>query len=107
MEGPGDLVWRYPMELTEAGSFYTFFKEEKLPTGVYSRDLRGQGRHLATARSPGAWRPTACRASRCALDAPDRVPLDREFKVGLTGIYYAGGRVAGQAGALARDAVPL
>src|SRR5258706_5083418 len=36
VQGPGDLVWRYPMEVTAAGSFYKFFKEEKLPTDGFS-----------------------------------------------------------------------
>ena len=89
---PGDLVWRYPVEITEAGSFYKFFKEEKLPTGVFSAHFEDKdGRAYGSV----SWRMEAYRLPRfeVRLDAPDRVPLDREFKVGLTGIYYAGGKV--------------
>jgi uncharacterized protein YfaS (alpha-2-macroglobulin family) len=92
VQGPGDLVWRYPMEVTEAGSFYKFFKEEKLPTGVFSAHFEDK---KGTAYGSVSWRMEAYRLPRfeVRLDAQDRVPLDREFKVGLTGIYYAGGKV--------------
>jgi hypothetical protein len=95
VQGPGDLVWRYPVELTAAGSFYKFFKEDKVPTGVYSarfEDKKGDSYGSVS------WRMEAYRLPRfeVRLDAPDQVPLDREFKVGLTGIYYAGGRVSGR-----------
>ena len=70
VQGPGDLVWRYPVELTEAGSFYKFFKEEKLPTGVYSAHFEDKDEQLLRLASPGAWRPTACRASRSASTRP-------------------------------------
>ena len=95
VEGPGDLVWRYPVEVTAAGSFYKFWKEEKLPTGVYSAHFEDKdGKSFGSV----TWRMEAYRLPRfeVRLDSPDRVPLDREFKVGLTGIYYAGGRVAGR-----------
>ncbi|HEY0780840.1 MAG TPA: MG2 domain-containing protein, partial [Thermoanaerobaculia bacterium] len=36
VNGPGDLVWRYPAKLTAAGSFYQKFDEPKLPTGTYT-----------------------------------------------------------------------
>jgi uncharacterized protein YfaS (alpha-2-macroglobulin family) len=95
VQGPGDLVWRYPVEVTAAGSFYKFWKEEKLPTGVYSAHFEDKdGKSFGSV----TWRMEAYRLPRfeVRLDSPDRVPLDREFKVGLTGIYYAGGRVAGR-----------
>ncbi|HEV7515639.1 MAG TPA: alpha-2-macroglobulin, partial [Thermoanaerobaculia bacterium] len=95
VQGPGDLVWRYPVEVTAAGSFYKFFKEEKLPTGVYSARFEAKD---GTAFGSVSWRMEAYRLPRfeVRLDAPDRVPLDRAFNVALTGIYYAGGRVAGR-----------
>jgi uncharacterized protein YfaS (alpha-2-macroglobulin family) len=95
VQGPGDLIWRYPMQITEAGSFYKFFKEEKLPTGVFSAHFEDKdGNSFGSV----TWRMEAYRLPRfeVRLDAPERVPLDREFKVGLTGIYYAGGRVSGR-----------
>ena len=43
-----------------------------------------------------AWRPTACRASRCACTAPTARRSTATFEVALTATYYAGGRVAGR-----------
>jgi hypothetical protein len=95
VQGPGDLIWRYPAKMTDAGSFYHFFKEDKLPTGVYSAHFEDVNNNSFGSVS---WRMEAYRLPRfeIRLDAPDRTPLDREFKVGLTGIYYAGGRVSGR-----------
>lgn len=95
VQGPGDLIWRYPVDVTAAGSFYKFFQEEKLPTGVYTARFEDKNGESFGSVS---WRMEAYRLPRfeVRLDSPDRVPLDREFKVGLTGIYYAGGRVTGR-----------
>lgn len=91
--GPGDLVWRFPAELTAAGSFYQTFAADQLPTGVYTaafEDAKG-ARWAQT-----SFRMEAYRLPRfeVQLNAAERVPLDREFAVGLTASYYAGGRVA-------------
>src|SRR5512143_2867446 len=39
VEGPGDLAWKYPVTLTQEGSFYYKFTEKELPTGTYSAHL--------------------------------------------------------------------
>jgi hypothetical protein len=44
VEGPGDLVWKYPVTLSSAGSFYHKFTEKDLPTGTYSAHLENQDR---------------------------------------------------------------
>ncbi len=95
VEGPGDLVWRYPAKLTAMGSFYQAFAAEKLPTGVYR--ARFDDEHGATLGRV-SFRMEAYRIPEfeVQLHAPDRTPLDREFKVGLTATYYAGGQVAAQ-----------
>lgn len=93
VEGPGDLVWRYPATLTAMGSFYQAFAAEKLPTGVYrARFETAKGATLGRV----SFRMEAYRIPEfeVQLHAPDRTPLDREFKVGLTATYYAGGQVA-------------
>jgi alpha-2-macroglobulin len=93
--GPGDLAWRYPVTLTAAGSFYRLFAEQKLPTGVYTAHFENQaGDHLGIV----SFRMEAYRLPtfEVQLHAADRVPLDKEFEVGLTAAYYAGGRVAGR-----------
>lgn len=95
VSGPGDLVWRYPVQLTAAGSFYHPFKAEKLPTGAYSARFESES---AIEYGKVSFRMEAYRLPRfeVLLHAADRVPLDREFKVGLTASYYAGGRVSGR-----------
>lgn len=96
VQGPGDLIWRYPVEVTAgAGSFYRAFSEQKLPTGIYTayfEDTR-ENRYGSV-----SWKMEAYRLPRfqVSLHAADRVPLDKEFAVGLTATYYAGGRVGGR-----------
>lgn len=95
VEGPGDLVWRYPVTLSAMGSFYQAFAADKLPTGVYrARFDDGAGETLGRV----SFRMEAYRIPEfeVQLQAPDRTPLDREFKVHLTATYYAGGQVAAQ-----------
>jgi uncharacterized protein YfaS (alpha-2-macroglobulin family) len=95
VEGPGNLVWRFPVIVSQLGSFYQAFAAEKLPTGVYrARFQDGQGATLGTV----AFRMEAYRIPEfeVQLHTPDRTPLDREFKVALTATYYAGGQVAAQ-----------
>jgi hypothetical protein len=95
VEGPGDVSWRYPVSLSEHGSFYHAFSNEKLPTGTYRAHLED-----ADGNSYGhvAWLMEAYRIPdfETQLHAPEWVSLDRPFEVTLTANYYAGGRVAGQ-----------
>jgi uncharacterized protein YfaS (alpha-2-macroglobulin family) len=95
VEGPGDLIWRFPVALTPAGSFYHAFSEKNLPTGEYRA-------HLQDAKKVRygnvAFRMEAYRIPEfeVELHAPEHVPLDKEFEVSLTATYYAGGKVGGQ-----------
>jgi uncharacterized protein YfaS (alpha-2-macroglobulin family) len=93
VSGPGDLVWRLPVTVTAAGSFYHSFKQTKLPTGVYTATFEAEDK---TAIGKVSFRMEAYRLPKfeVQLHAADVVPLDREFKVGLTAAYYAGGHVA-------------
>jgi len=95
VQGPGDLIWRYPVEVTAAGSFYRAFSEQKLPTGIYSAWFEDAKENRSGEVS---WKMEAYRLPRfqVLLHSSDRVPLDKEFAVGLTATYYAGGRVAGR-----------
>lgn len=97
VDGPGDLVWRLPVTLTDEGSFYHTFKQPKLPTGVYTARLETSHETTRDETSCGkvSFRMEAYRLPKfeVQLHAADVVPLDREFKVGLTAQYYAGGRV--------------
>jgi uncharacterized protein YfaS (alpha-2-macroglobulin family) len=98
VDGPGGLVWRLPVKVTAEGSFYQAFKQAKLPTGAYTATFESSG---GADTRPGntcgmVWfRMEAYRLPKfeVLLHAADVVPLDREFKVGLTAAYYAGGRV--------------
>ncbi|MBV8199012.1 MAG: alpha-2-macroglobulin, partial [Acidobacteria bacterium] len=95
VDGPGDLVWRLPVTLTAAGSFYHQFKQAKLPTGVYTASYESGGQSKGTTYGKVSFRMEAYRLPKfeVQLHAAEIVPLDREFKVGLTAQYYAGGRV--------------
>ncbi len=93
VEGPGDLVWRYPQTLSAMGSFYQAFAAEKLPTGTYRARFDNE-RGVALGRVSFRMEAYRIPEFEVQLHAPDRTPLDREFKVGLTATYYAGGQVA-------------
>jgi hypothetical protein len=101
VNGPGDLVWRLPVKVTAAGSFYHGFKQAKLPTGVYTASFEfGGGGDTGAGDAHGkvSFRMEAYRLPKfeVQLHAADVVPLDREFKVGATATYYAGGQVSGR-----------
>lgn len=95
VEGPGDLVWRYPVTPNEHGGIYHRFDEPELPTGTYRARLE-LARTGEAIPGTASFRKEAYRLPRfeVRLDGPDRAPLDREFDVALTATYYAGGRVA-------------
>lgn len=95
IDGPGDLVWRYPVTPEENGSAYLLFDEPGLPTGTYRarfETLDGEG----AVRGAVSFRKEAYRLPRfeVRLDGPVKTPLDRPFELALAATYYAGGRVA-------------
>jgi hypothetical protein len=96
VEGPGELAWKYPVTVTESGSFYHRFHEPELPTGTYTAHLEDQKRQERWGHV--SFQLEAYRIPRfeVRLLGPDDVPLDREFEVSLAARYYAGGSVAGQ-----------
>ena len=95
VEGPGDLVWRYPLTVEESGSFYWKFDEPDLPTGTYRVRFEFPDSELELTGT-ASFRKEAYRLPQfeVRLDAPERAALDRPFDVDLTASYYAGGRVA-------------
>jgi hypothetical protein len=95
VDGPGDLTWRYPVKLSASGSFDYIFNETKTPTGDYhihfeysDKSTCGTVKILKDAYHIPDF--------DIRLSAPDKTPLDREFKVQLAAQYYAGGQVAGR-----------
>jgi alpha-2-macroglobulin len=96
VEGPGDLAWKYPVTLTQAGSFYHKFTEKDLPTGTYSAHLESQDRRERYGAV--SFQMEAYRIPRfeVTLHGPEKTTLDKEFEVSLTATYYAGGKVSGQ-----------
>lgn len=95
VEGPGGMEWRYPVELSKAGSFDYVFEEDSTPTGDYrlyfedeEQNRCGQVTVLKEAYDTPEF--------DLRLSAPEQVPLDREFKVQLAAQYYAGGQAAGR-----------
>ena len=96
VEGPGDLVWRYPVTLSEQGSFYAKFLEKDRPTGSYRACFEDQDRK--NRYGSVSFQLEAYRLPRfeVTLLCPDQTALDKEFPVSLTATYYAGGRVSAQ-----------
>lgn len=96
VEGPGELAWKYPLTLTEAGSFYHRFSEPQLPTGTYRAHLEDKERKNRYGEVSFQMEAYRIPQFEVALHASDEVPLDKDFTVSLTATYYAGGRVGGQ-----------
>ncbi len=96
VEGPGELSWKYPVTVSEQGSFYHRFSEPDLPTGTYSAHLEDQRRQFRWGHV--SFQLEAYRIPRfeVRLHGPDQTSLDRPFEVSLTAAYYAGGKVGGQ-----------
>ncbi|MCP4694340.1 MAG: alpha-2-macroglobulin, partial [Desulfobacterales bacterium] len=92
VNGPGDMEWRYPVDLSERGSFYYKFDEEKLPTGQFRARLElNEGNFGSVYFRKEAYRLPKFEVQ---LHGPDRVGLDREFSIRLNADYYAGGPAA-------------
>lgn len=93
VRGSGDLSWRLPVTLTDAGSVYQTFREEGLPTGVYTATLmtKRRGRLCSVNFRMEAYRIPKFEVQ---LHGPSSAPLDRPFEVKMTASYYAGGPVA-------------
>jgi uncharacterized protein YfaS (alpha-2-macroglobulin family) len=94
VEGPGDMEWRFPVELTAEGSFYWKFEADDRPTGDYEAYLEAYD--FVSERV--SFKLEAYRIPRFEvnLHAPDRTPLDAPFDVSLSATYYAGGSVVDQ-----------
>ncbi len=94
IEGPGNMVWRYPIDTTRFGSFYILFDESGVPAGVYSAfyesDDGGRYGHFT-------FRKEDYRIPRfeVLLHGPDTAGMDSAFDVNLSARYYAGGSAAG------------
>ncbi len=93
VQGPGNVSFRYPVQVAGNGSFYHRFQEDKLPTGSYRAlfQWRPEGEVLGEV----SFRVEAYRLPtfEVQLWSAEKVPLDRPFEVKLTATYYAGGRV--------------
>ncbi|RPJ52767.1 MAG: alpha-2-macroglobulin, partial [Acidobacteria bacterium] len=96
IEGPGELVWRYPATLTGQGSFYARFLEKDRPTGAYRASFEDQERRNRYGSVPFQIEAYRIPRFEVALHSPDQAALDKEFQVSLSATYYAGGRVSGQ-----------
>lgn len=96
VSGPGDLSWKYPVKMTDMGSFYHKFSEKDLPTGVYTTHLEDSERKEHYGNVTFQMEAYRLPLFEVNLHSPDRVSLDKEFEVKLTASYYAGGKVSGQ-----------
>jgi alpha-2-macroglobulin len=95
VSGPGDLSWRYPLEITSLGSFYYLFSESNTPSGMYSVHYEDEKNCISGYSS---FKKEAYRIPRFKVDlhGPDVMPLDTDFEISLTAAFYAGGRVSHQ-----------
>jgi uncharacterized protein YfaS (alpha-2-macroglobulin family) len=95
VEGP-DNRYELPVTLSAQGSFDTIWVEEEPPTGPYVVTVRtddGEEHGRATFRVEAYRLPTF----EVDLRGPGNrttLPNDGPFEVGLSAVYYAGGRVA-------------
>ena len=96
VEGPGGLSWRYPVRISTEGSFDRVFEEASTPTGPYTIhvELRDGLRRDAGPCGNVSILKEAYRLPEFELriNSPEKVALDREFRVQLTAQYYAGGQ---------------
>ncbi|WP_455203333.1 Ig-like domain-containing protein, partial [Kaarinaea lacus] len=95
VQGPGDREWRYKLSITDQGSIYHKFNEDKLPTGGYSAylELKNVGRCGSLYFKKESYRIPRFEVQ---LHGPDKVALDNNFDVAMTAKYYAGGQVVDQ-----------
>jgi len=92
VQGSEAIEWRYKLQLSEQGSFYQKFDEQKLPTGKYSAHLEIEKSNCGfTQFSKEAYKVPKFEVQ---LHADKTVRLDEAFDVKLTADYYAGGKVA-------------
>lgn len=92
VEGPGDLTWHYELSLTDSGSFYHKFEEEKLPTGRYRAWFEfDEDRYGSVTFRKEAYRLPKFEVQ---LHGPETASLDEAFGVKLTANYYAGGKAS-------------
>jgi len=94
INGPGNMEWIFDVEMTENGSFYWKFDEEKLPTGHYQAYLS----HHHGSCGSFSFKKEAYRLPKfeVTLTGPQKTGLDKAFDIKLSAEYYAGGLVAGQ-----------
>ena len=92
VEGPDKLEWRYPQILSDSGSFYHLFAEEKIPTGEYQAYFE----YGKTKCGRVSFKKEAYRLPKfeVQLRTPQTTRLDAPFTVSLSARYYAGGQVA-------------
>lgn len=98
VDGPGELEWRYPAEITPTGAFYRKWKEADVPTGDYSARLEGVVDDKPWASPQVSFKLEAYRLPQFEVNfqGVEKTPMDAPFNVALTATYYAGGRVEGR-----------
>ena len=91
--GPGDVRYRYRLQLDERGGFYHPFEEDDLPAGQYQAGFElANGERCASVsfRREDYVLPQL----EVRMHGADAVGIDASFNVSMTAHYYAGGRAA-------------
>ena len=93
INGPGDQEWRLPVTLHAISGFYQRWDQKTEATGDYSLRFEpkdGDSCGAISFKKEAYKLPTF----EVLLNAPQQVPLDGQFSVGLVARYFAGGLVA-------------
>ncbi len=93
INGPGDQEWRLPVKLDTIGGFYQHWDQKTEATGDYTLRFEPKDGDSCGAIS---FKKEAYKLPifEVLLNAPQQVPLDAQFSVGLVARYFAGGLVA-------------
>ncbi|MHB8872287.1 MAG: alpha-2-macroglobulin [Myxococcaceae bacterium] len=96
VNGPDGQSWNVPLTFTALAGFQGEFKEENVPTGMYTATL-----YEKQPNNPVASRQFQIEAYRVPtfevqITGATTVRLDAAFKVKAVARYYAGGNVSGQ-----------
>ncbi|GAB2176503.1 alpha-2-macroglobulin [Dongia sp. agr-C8] len=93
---PDNAEWRRPVTINDSGSFYDFFQEKTVATGIYTVRLEIEAKDGPKLLGMVGFKKEAYRLPtfEVHLNGATKTPSDAPFTVKLAATYYAGGVVA-------------
>ncbi|WP_395017427.1 alpha-2-macroglobulin [Dongia sp.] len=93
---PDNAEWRRPVTINDTGSFYDFFQEKTVATGIYTVRLEIDTRDGPKQLGMVGFKKEAYRLPtfEVHLNGATKTPSDAPFTVKLAATYYSGGVVA-------------